>query len=320
MFFVLLLLLASAAGVNETLVLTDGSRMEVAGYEVRGNLVVVTTMEGGLRSFLASLVNLEASRRANEGVSPGEGLSAAQLRKAREALELYGTTEVLRFLSAQFLELAEKNLQDYAPARYHEPFLTAAQRTFSTSVIMDAAITRLAEDTSEPQLETLIQKLRTPALQRIVELEKIAASPERIDVEDRYREQLASSSPPAERRALIERIEAVNGSAELGAQAYFTMFATWEEVAKRFFPNAPTHDLVAFRDARVRRGKKDPTGGYVTYRDATNQDLAEYAAFLESPDGQRFMKLFQAAFGAGFEAAYEATVARWLDVGSSLAR
>jgi hypothetical protein len=63
---ILVVFLGSASvSRSEVVVFVDGTRMEVKSYEVKGSMVVLTTMEGKLRSVPANYVNLEATARAN---------------------------------------------------------------------------------------------------------------------------------------------------------------------------------------------------------------------------------------------------------------
>ena len=54
-----LLLAVSLAYAGEVLVFTDGSRMEVQHYEIRDNVVVITTLDGKLLSVPISYLVLD---------------------------------------------------------------------------------------------------------------------------------------------------------------------------------------------------------------------------------------------------------------------
>lgn len=81
----LLLLALCAVSVCEEpearqLVLTNGTRIDVAGAELRGNQVIVTLPNGSLMSYMAEDVDLEASGLVS--VEPGESASSAVARPA----------------------------------------------------------------------------------------------------------------------------------------------------------------------------------------------------------------------------------------------
>ena len=62
---------SSSIVLGDVVVFVDGSRMEVKSYEVKGSTVVLTTLEGKLRSVPASYVNMEATNRANRQGAQG---------------------------------------------------------------------------------------------------------------------------------------------------------------------------------------------------------------------------------------------------------
>jgi len=69
--------------LGDVVVFVDGSRMEVKSYEVKGSMVVLTTLEGKLRSVPASYVNMEATNRANR--QGGQGATTPSPTPSRPA-------------------------------------------------------------------------------------------------------------------------------------------------------------------------------------------------------------------------------------------
>src|SRR3989304_4207619 len=61
---ILVLLLAGDAAAD-VVVFADGTRMSVRDYQVKGNVVVITTEDGKLRSVPSKYINLEATERLN---------------------------------------------------------------------------------------------------------------------------------------------------------------------------------------------------------------------------------------------------------------
>ena len=61
---VLLLLLAEDAAAD-VVVFADGTRMSVRSYQLKGDVVVITTQDGKLRSVPSTYINLEATERLN---------------------------------------------------------------------------------------------------------------------------------------------------------------------------------------------------------------------------------------------------------------
>ncbi len=62
---VVLLFLPAGAVAAEVVIFTDGTRMQVQKYEIKKNVVVITTMDGKLRSIPSNYINLDATNRLN---------------------------------------------------------------------------------------------------------------------------------------------------------------------------------------------------------------------------------------------------------------
>ena len=69
----LLLVLPQNATATGVVTFADGTRLSVQGYELKGELVVMTTLDGKLQSVPRSYVDLEATERMN-------GRGAASIR------------------------------------------------------------------------------------------------------------------------------------------------------------------------------------------------------------------------------------------------
>jgi transglutaminase-like putative cysteine protease/tetratricopeptide (TPR) repeat protein len=99
-----ILLHAASAVPQEVIVLSDGTRMAVKGYEVRDSVVVITTLEGKLRSLPRGYVNLEATRASAGGAGRPSGADRIQPQartdRVRWALEHYGAAGLLDFFVA----------------------------------------------------------------------------------------------------------------------------------------------------------------------------------------------------------------------------
>ncbi len=99
---------ASLGLADEVVVFTDGKRMTVESYEIKDAVVVITTLEGKLRSLPRSYVDVEATRGAasTRAPAPPEPSSAAREpeelsipkernAKVRWAIEHYGGKPLL---------------------------------------------------------------------------------------------------------------------------------------------------------------------------------------------------------------------------------
>ena len=81
---------------GDVVVFVDGTRMEVKRYEVKGAMVVLTTVDGKLRSVPSTYVNLEATERANRSSTSTAGLSSAPATPPPLAAGSETTTHIRR--------------------------------------------------------------------------------------------------------------------------------------------------------------------------------------------------------------------------------
>ncbi len=79
---VLLLLLAVAVAAD-VVIFTDGTRMRVQKYEIKNKVVVITTMDGKLRSIPSNYINLDATERLNGRQRPQQSQKAQQATPAK---------------------------------------------------------------------------------------------------------------------------------------------------------------------------------------------------------------------------------------------
>ena len=69
----------------ETIVFVDGTRMEVKKHEVKGAMVVLTGMDGKLRSVPSAFVNFEATAKANRSATVASDSSAPKSAPSKSA-------------------------------------------------------------------------------------------------------------------------------------------------------------------------------------------------------------------------------------------
>ena len=81
---VLLLLLAVAVAAD-VVIFTDGTRMRVQKYEIKNKVIVITTMDGKLRSIPSNYINLDDTERLNGRQRPRQSQQAQQAQQATPA-------------------------------------------------------------------------------------------------------------------------------------------------------------------------------------------------------------------------------------------
>ena len=230
---VLLTLLLSCAGAalpSEIVVLTDGNRMEVDTYEVRGNVIVITTLEGRLRSLPVTYVDLEATARANAGaaaapisgtsettqpapLSTAPPASTDSIENARRALELYGERELFVAMHAQ-ARSALTSLEGRAPKDFYDLLMDAIRRGFDPDALMERSASRLAADADRALLTDWLRWLETSSIRAIAEAEKAADRPEAEAERKEFVAELAQSPPTASRERLVARLSEALSLAE----------------------------------------------------------------------------------------------------------
>ncbi|MEE9263584.1 MAG: hypothetical protein V3V11_03925, partial [Vicinamibacteria bacterium] len=76
------LLLLAVAVAADVVIFTDGTRMRVQKYEIKNKVVVITTMDGKLRSIPSNYINLDATERLNGRQRPQQSQKAQQATPA----------------------------------------------------------------------------------------------------------------------------------------------------------------------------------------------------------------------------------------------
>ncbi len=69
----LVVLLLSWDADADVVVFSDGTRLTVQSYELKGDLVVITTLDGKIQSVARRFVDLEATERLNSNGQPQPG-------------------------------------------------------------------------------------------------------------------------------------------------------------------------------------------------------------------------------------------------------
>ena len=77
-----LLLLLAVAVAADVVIFTDGTRMRVQKYEIKNKVVVITTMDGKLRSIPSNYIDLDATERLNGRQRPQPSQKAQQATPA----------------------------------------------------------------------------------------------------------------------------------------------------------------------------------------------------------------------------------------------
>jgi len=207
-----------------------------------------------------------------------------------EALASSGFTTYLQRLPEQIQTGFREGLKRRPPAGQNiaevEKALGAA---FSTAKFEKRVQTQLKKNFDQVKLEALVKDTKSPAVQRIVELEKM---PPAADQMVAFAKALQSNPLPEERLTLLKRLESATGAGELSTEIMLaSLKAMVQGAAGDKAPDGAALDKVieTQRTAAAEPMRNAAIINFAyTYRQASDADLGEYVKFYESEHGKWF--------------------------------
>ena len=157
----------------ETVHFTDGTRMEVASYEIRDNVVILLTSDGKLRSVPRSYVDLDA-------LVDKEAMVA-------EAIELMGLRRLIDEIASSARQAAA-GIDEGSPTS--EMLVDAMSEGFASERIYRVAEETFREKATGMRLGTALEWLRSPFARRM----ERAESPSRAGLRARSKATSRGSS------------------------------------------------------------------------------------------------------------------------------
>lgn len=294
-----------AADASEVLVFVDGTRIEVRRYEVRGDLIVLETMEGQLRSVPRSYVDIQMSP-SHRAPNRETAVPAGRLEKARRILELFGAgrhwERVWKRVEKDLAVLGERLPQ---PER-HDLCVTFQER-FDGTQFLGAVAMNFAAKAPDRFLDDWLDWLESPVARRVLETEQTAPN-RRQAVETgsvSYRRLAVSSF----RMGLIERLDETIMTSETCVEMLEAVERVLHESCGALSP-----EYAAGLDSGAVRGRwsaevtetiqKDM---FHSYQSVSDDDLWGYLTYWESQMGRRFTLLFREALLAAVQFAADST-------------
>jgi len=156
----------------------------------------------------------------------------------------------------------------------------------------------------EKRLRALVSDASTPVVKKMTRFE--LAEPSQTELAA-YFSSLASNPIPAERQALLERLDEASNASGLGTEIALTSLRAMAVGAAGGNPNAVAEIDRAMEGQRsvvlanIRQSSL-PLMAF-TYRDATDAELTEYIKLYESDQGKWFMHIVSAALVEEFKSA-----------------
>jgi hypothetical protein len=325
---------ATVAQAEEILVFADGARIVVDSYEVRGNVVVFTTLDGKLRSVPLSYIDVAAMKVPNTVGSNGEsaapvaqveapelppatpvarqaplpetrGSTDDRLEKIKRILELYGTETTLR----QFRRRVETQVVELGvalPHENHQQLLGALKQGFASSEVIDIVARTFADGSTEKQLDSWLGWLECPLARRMIEMEQTAHADG--DERSRFAKKIERRPVPESRLALVGRLDDLVATSATDVEMHLTIAEVLQD-SYRSLTDTPAEDGIAILQDQVEKQLKNEnmTNLLFAYRLLDADELWGYLSYWETQPGQRLAELMKESLVAGARVAGEST-------------
>lgn len=268
----------------ELVVFQDGSRMEILGFELRGDLVVLRARDGRLLSVPRDSVDLaatETSNRAPDSLSDpvDEALRLMDLRRVTDEIVLAAHRAGMDYSSHERRDARARTLR------------TALQEGFEAERFYRIAADSFRERSRALAWNEILPWLRSALVQKLDRLSREGSSASSLE---EFQTSLASSPPSLSRLELVERLDGAAGtSATAVAMEVALMKTLLAAVTSDLHPSlrlsrpqiedaaeSARPELLAAARARVRLLL------LYRYRDVDDRELREYLSFLESRGGR----------------------------------
>ena len=263
----------------------------------------VMTPRGWPLLLCALLAPVCARASSTPAAAPGDALLS-------EMMDLSGTRRMIEQVPAQVQAGAMAD-QERLPAGVRARLAAAIAGAYAAEALYRAAFDHVKRHARPDELAAALDVLRTPVALRFTEMEVAAGTPEHQRLLPGFLSKLQSSPPPAQRIALLERLDELTGTSALLTEVTVqTAAAIARGVAGARAPL--THEqLLALDDAVARmRQQVGPatrqqalTTFLFTYRRASDEELARYVALYEGGAGQWTARVTGAATRVALEQA-----------------
>jgi hypothetical protein len=282
--FIFIVLCAATALADEPVRLTDGTHIDVVGFEVRDDVVVLVTTDGKLRSVPLSSVDLATLPDQNAMIA--------------EAIELMGLRRLTDEISKS-ARMAAAGLD--GGALTSELVADAMAQGFRAERLYEVAEEAFRQRASGLQLAAALRFLRSPIARRIEDAER-GGSEETLA---RYTHELASAPPTRERVELLLRLDRASGTSDAAVEMQAAML---KALLQGLYPSGPDVRRTiedALDEARPRLARKTRARIQVSlhfmYRDLGDDELSEYVSFLESENGEWLSRVMLKSLFAAME-------------------
>lgn len=223
---------------------------------------------------------------------PAKAPTPAEISQARDKLigEVLAATGLEQQLSqlpqrlASGVRQSDKRKARPAVAKAIEDAMSEA---FTAKRFQDQVNAELKKDFDQQRLQALLKDFSTPTAKTMVELERASPSPEAFA---EFARSASAARPSPERASLIKRIDAATRASDLAVEAAFvSMKALAVGIAGENARKAAAIDSkIEKQRASTTRTIRDATllNLAFSFKDASDADLAKYAAIYETQDSK----------------------------------
>ncbi len=216
--------------------------------------------------------------------------------KVDEVLQLYGVTEQVEQLPGMLLASLDQQQAQLGPEVY--PALrNAFEFTFTSEKLYNRLATSFAEQAEqadEQQLSRTLVWLHSPLARKMTALELAANTLEAMEAIQQYGALIESQPPPQPRRALIERLDETVGATRLALDFQAVVLRALLKGSNSLLPKERQTTIERI-DRQIIDMKLQLLGlireqvqvsMLYTYRNVSEEELAEYLAYWGTEDGR----------------------------------
>jgi hypothetical protein len=227
-------------------------------------------------------------------VMPGAAQTTGNAQtKVDEVLELFGVTDYSKQLPGIILSALDQQQAQMEPEVYRD-LRNAFEFTFTSEKLYKRVAATFTEQGGDDQLSRTLVWLQTPLSRKITALESAANTLEAMEAIQQYGALLDSQPPPQSRLALIERLDKTTGATESALEIQGALVRALLEGGNSLLPEEkrPPSEQVDSLIASMRAQWREPLRQQLqvamlyTYRDVSDEELAEYLAYWETEDGR----------------------------------
>lgn len=249
---------------------------------------------GGSFARVAGIGILAAFIGLAGAVQPGQARDGAEDRAlVEEVIELYGINQFAEQVPATFAAQLQQRKAG-TPAEVYQMLEEVFAEAYGSEAIRESMVASFLRQAERDRLERIRDWLQSPLGRRIQALEAEAGRPEAVQKMMQYAANFQSNPPTNERGMLIVRLDEVVGVTEITVTLQTeTLRSMIVGIMGTLPPEKRTaqseiDQMVANMGAQLAPILKPQVviSLFFTYREASDEELAEYIAYMESEDGR----------------------------------